>query len=481
MGREIGDISLFIDNEWVRDTDRRLEVINPADQQRIGTVAVAQSRHLEAALASAQQGFEVWRRTDAVSRGAILMRAASLVRERAPQTARLLTLEQGKPFRHALTEVLDAAEIMEWYASEAGRITGTLLPPRKSGARQSVFAEPIGPVAAFTPWNFPVLLTSRKISAALAAGCSCILKPSEETPAAVATLADALRDAGLPPGVLNVVYGDPSSIAAHLIPSPTIRKVSLTGSIAAGRAVAALAAQGPKPCTMELGGHAPVFVLPDADIDFSAKLAAVSKTYNAGQVCTSPTRFFVHSSVFESFAKSLAGNLERTRIGDGMDADSRMGPLANQRRLDAMDELTRDALDKGADLLTGGKRIGNSGYFWQPTLLANVTADMAVTATEPFGPIATLERYDELDEAVAISNRSTVGLAAYVFSRSGDIAARIADGLDVGVVGINSFELANPEAPFSGVKSSGYGYEGGSWGLEGYLHYKYVNQLNRNG
>jgi succinate-semialdehyde dehydrogenase/glutarate-semialdehyde dehydrogenase len=470
-----GDIQLFIGGQLMGNASDRREIINPATGQVVGSSAIAQDSDLEAALESARLGFEIWRKTPATDRSAVLARAAMLIRERVAATAMLLTLEQGKPLRHAKMEMIGCAETFEWYSGQALRINGSILPPRKGGARQLVLPEPIGPVLALAPWNFPALLSARKIAPALAAGCSCILKPSEETPAAALSLALALKDAGLPDGVLNVVFGVPSEISERLILSPVIRKVSLTGSVLVGRIVAGLAAQGPKPCTLELGGHAPVLVLHDADIAFTSKVSAASKTFNAGQVCTSPTRFIVHESVFDEFLKTFADDLNKTVVGDGLDPKTRMGPLVNTRRIDIMTELVDDAVSGGARVVAGGSRTGKTGNFWQPTLLADVSSQAKALRQEPFGPLATVEKFASLDDCIKTVNESQVGLAGYVFSRSASAALDASEQLDVGMVGINSYALSNTESPFSGVKSSGYGYEGGTEALASYLHYKAVN------
>jgi succinate-semialdehyde dehydrogenase/glutarate-semialdehyde dehydrogenase len=338
-----------------------------------------------------------------------------------------------------------------------------------------VLPEPIGPVAAFTPWNFPALLAARKVAPALAAGCSCILKPAEETPASALALGHALSDAGLPAGVLNIVFGDPAEISRHLIASPVIRKVTFTGSVPVGRSLAVLAAEQIKPCTLELGGHAPVIVLDDADIDAAAALSAIGKTRNAGQVCTSPTRFYVQRPAYERFVERFGQALASIRLGDGLDPDTGMGPLANARRPEAMERLVADARRHQAEVVTGGERAGERGFFWRPTLLANVPDDAAAMSEEPFGPLALVSAFDELDEAIARANRSKVGLAGYAFTRSASVAVKLGEELEVGVLGLNSFAVSHTEAPFSGVKQSGYGYEGGSEGLAGFLHQKYVH------
>jgi len=456
-------------------TERRIAIVNPATEEEIGTVSHASVADLDAALDASAEAFKAWRKTPAAARAAILAKAAGLLRERADGIARMLTREQGKPLAQAHLEIMLCAETFDWFAAEAGRAYGRIIPARAPGGRQMVLPEPIGPVAAFTPWNFPALLAARKVAPALAAGCTVILKPAEETPASPLALGEALLDAGLPAGVLSVVLGDPAEISDHLIASPVVRKITFTGSVAVGRRLARLAGEHLKPCTLELGGHAPVIVMADADIAAAAATSAIGKTRNAGQVCTSPTRFYVQRRVRDAFVDGFARALEAMTVGDGLLPETQIGPLANTRRLAAMGALVDDATGRGATVVTGGERAGNRGYFFKPTILADVPDDALAMTSEPFGPIALVSSFDDLDEALAKANRSQVGLAGYAFTTSHADAVAIGEGLEVGMLGINSFAVSHTEAPFGGVKDSGYGYEGGPEGLAGFLHQKYVH------
>jgi succinate-semialdehyde dehydrogenase/glutarate-semialdehyde dehydrogenase len=403
--------------------------------------------------------------------------AARLFRERAEATARLLTTENGKPLAEARAEVLFGAEIIEWFADEGRRVHGRIVPPRMAGQLQQVFKEPVGPVAAFTPWNFPVNQVVRKLSAALATGCSIIVKAPEETPAAPAELVRAFADAGVPAGVVNLVFGDPAAISAHLIPHPAIRKVTFTGSTPVGKQLAALAGAHMKRVTMELGGHAPVIVAEDCDPARAGAVAAASKLRNAGQVCISPTRFLVANRVREAFCEAFVKACEQQRIGHGLEAGTTLGPLANPRRLAAMEQLTADAVGRGATLLTGGERVGDRGHFFRPTVLADLPADSRVLHEEPFGPMAAVRGFDDLHDAIAEANRLPWGLAAYAFTGSLRTAQALTEGLQVGMLWINQPGPAWPEMPFGGVKDSGYGSEGGAEALEAYLVTKSVSTL----
>jgi succinate-semialdehyde dehydrogenase/glutarate-semialdehyde dehydrogenase len=339
-----------------------------------------------------------------------------------------------------------------------------------------VFREPIGPVAAFTPWNFPVTIPARKIAAALAAGCSCIAKPAEETPTPTLAIAQALADAGLPDGVLNIVFGVPDHISTHLIASPIIKKISFTGSTRVGKHLARLAADGVKPATLELGGHAPTIVFADADIEKAAEMTARSKYRNAGQICITPTRFYLHEAIHDRFVAKFRAVAASLKLGDGLDPATQMGPLANSRRIDAMESLVSDAQRAGARIELGGERKGERGYFWQPTVLTDVPNEARIMNEEPFGPVAVTRRFKDFDEVVAEANRLPFGLSAYAFTRDTTTATRIGDELESGMVGINNMMLTTPETPFGGVKESGYGSEGGAEGLDSYLVTKFVTQ-----
>lgn len=474
------DTLLLIDGEWTHAADdRTIPIINPANGAIIGQVAHANRIDLERAVQSVQNGFKIWREMTAADRSKIMRKAATILRERAPAIARMLTLEQGKPLVEATGETIAAADIIEWFAEEGFRVYGRLIPSRKSlSIRQMVLKDPVGPVVAFTPWNFPINQLVRKLSAALAAGCSVLVKAAEETPAAPAALIRAFQDAGLPPGVINLVYGNPTEISNYLIPHPVIQKISFTGSTAIGKQLAAMAGQHMKRVTMELGGHAPVVICEDADIELAVKTVGALKFFNAGQVCISPTRFLVHESVRNDFAGALARHAERLKVGDGLAEGTQMGPLSNPRRLDAMDDLVSDALSKGAQLLCGGQRIGESGNFWQPTVLDNVPIDAKLLNDEPFGPVAAIQTFANLDDAIVESNRLPYGLAGYAFTRSLKNADLLTRYMEVGMLWINMPPATSAELPFGGIKDSGYGTEGGSEAVEAYLNTRAVSVMN---
>ena len=466
------DLQLYIRGAWKRAEGQ--PVVNPADESAVGTVPHATAADLDAALDAAEEGFEVWRRTPPARRAEIIVAAAALLRERADAIAMAITLEQGKPLAQAKQEVLRGCEIIEWDAGEGRRLYGRVI-PSEPGMRHSVLRQPIGVVAAFSPWNFPMSSPARKVAGALSAGCSIVLKASEETPAGAVELVRAFHDAGLPPGVLNLVFGTPSAISEHLIPQPAVRLITFTGSIPVGKHLATLAAQHMKPSIMELGGHAPVIVCGDADAASAGTASAVAKSRNAGQVCVSPTRFYVDEAIFEPFVTAFAARAAAIKVGDGLDPSSEMGPLANHRRLDAMETLVADATAKGARLLAGGSRIGNRGYFYPLTVLAEVPDDARAMQEEPFGPLALINPVRSLEEAIEKANALPFGLAGYAFTQSAGNADRLAEGVEVGNLSINHFVASSAETPFGGVKESGYGREGGVEGLEGYSVVKNVS------
>ena len=467
---------LLIDNQWCDAADgRTLAVVNPATGAEIGRVAHAGPKDLDRALAAAQKGFETWRDMTAAERSKIMRGAAALMRERADTIARLMTMEQGKPLVEAKTETLAAADIIEWFADESRRVYGRLVPPRNMAVQNHVLKEPVGPVAAFTPWNFPINQVVRKVSAALSAGCSMIVKAAEETPASPAQLIKAFVDAGAPPGVVGLVYGTPSQISEYLIPHPIIRKITFTGSTPVGKMLAAMAGQHMKRATMELGGHAPVIVAEDADLAQAVKAAGAAKFRNAGQVCIAPTRFLVHNSVKRDFVQLLAKHAAALKVGDGLTDGTTMGPLANPRRLEAMQQLTDDAVKRGAQVAHGAERLGATGNFFAPTVLADVPLDARVLNEEPFGPVAAVRGFDTIEEAIAESNRLPYGLAGYAYTQSLKTAHLLARRVEVGMLWINQPALPTPEMPFGGVKDSGYGSEGGPEALEAYLNTKAVS------
>jgi succinate-semialdehyde dehydrogenase/glutarate-semialdehyde dehydrogenase len=471
------DTLLFIDGTWCGGSGGApLPVLNPATGETIGSVARAGPADLDRALAAAEKGFKSWRKISAYDRGRILRKAGDLLRSRADAIAPVMTREHGKPQGEAKGEVMSGADILDWFAEEARRTYGRVIPARSDTVQQIVSKEPVGPVAAFTPWNFPINQAARKVAAALAAGCSVILKGPEETPASCAALVQALADAGLPAGVLNLVYGVPADISAYLIPRRTIRKVSFTGSVPVGKHLAALAGAHMKRVTMELGGHSPAIVFADADVEVAAKILSANKFRNAGQICVSPTRFIVHDALYEPFVDRFVAAAKAVKVGDGMQDGIAMGPLATARRVEAMEGFIADAVAKGAKLRTGGRRIGNTGYFFEPTVLTDVPADARVMNEEPFGPIAIMLPFSTFDEAIAEANRLPYGLATYAYTRSLKTAAAVAAAFESGTVSINHHGLAPIETPLGGVKDSGYGSEGGSEAIEAYLVTKFVTQ-----
>ena len=473
------DTELLIDNVWCAAADgRTLEVINPATGEVIGRAAHAGISDLDRALAAAARGFAAWREVSAFDRSKVLRRAADNLRASAEDTARAMTREQGKPLAEARMETLASADVIDWFAEEGRRTYGRVIPARADGVVQMVTREPVGPVAAFTPWNFPISQAVRKLAAALAAGCSVILKGPEETPASCAALVRAFVDAGLPPGCLNLVFGTPAEISAHLIASPVIRKISFTGSTAVGKQLAALAGSHMKRATMELGGHAPAIVFDDADLDTAATVLAANKLRNAGQVCIAPTRFLIQQAAYEPFLRRLDERFAAARVGDGVAEGTTMGPLAHARRVEAMEMFVADARARGATVRTGGERIGNAGYFFAPTILTDVPTDARIMNEEPFGPIAVVAPFARFDDAVAEANRLPYGLASYAYTRSLGTATAIAAAVEAGMVGINHHGLALPETPFGGVRDSGYGSEGGAEAMESYLATKFVSQAS---
>ncbi len=474
------DTQLYIDGQWQDAADgRTLAVHNPATGVEIGRVAHAGIADLDRALAAAQKGFEIWRDMPPIERAKTMRRAAALMRERAAEIGALLTQEQGKPLAEAQGEAVASAEIIEWFADEGQRVYGRLVPSRHNLAhRQMVLKDPVGVVAAFTPWNFPINQVVRKMSAALATGCAMIVKAPEETPAAPAALIRAFADAGVPAGVLGLVYGSPAEISNYLIPHPIVRKITFTGSTPVGKQLAALAGKHMKRVTMELGGHAPVIVCEDADIALAVKAAGVAKFRNAGQVCISPTRFLVHESVKAEFAQALVKHAASLKVGDGLTQGVQMGPLANPRRLAAMAEFTQDAIERGAQVAHGGERIGNAGNFWQPTVLTDVPLDAMVFNDEPFGPMAAIRGFTALDDAIAEANRLPFGLAGYAFTRSLKNADLLTRRVEVGMLWVNMPAMPSAEMPFGGIKDSGYGSEGGPEAMEAYLNTRAVTIAN---
>ncbi len=473
------ELSLYIDGQFLPGSGRREhEVFNPATNLPIGKLPQVTHAELDLALSSSQRAFESWRHSSPIERSQILRKVGELMRERAQLIGRNITLEQGKPLAEAVGEVTVCAEHADWHAEECRRIYGRLIPARNSQVQQTVLREPIGVSVALSPWNFPFSQAFRKVAAAIGAGCSVILKGSSDTPSGVLAIAQLFHDAGLPPGVLNLVSGDSGMISDYLIKSPIVRKISFTGSTPVGQQLAALAGSMMKRCTMELGGHAPVIVCNDADIDNAAQTLAAFKFRNAGQVCISPTRFFVQEGAYERFVECFVAKAQSLQVGDGLEAGTQMGPLAQRRRVTSMERLVEDARQRGASILTGGSALPGEGNFFAPTVMTDLTEDSRFMNEEPFGPVAGIVRFKTVEEALQRANRLPFGLASYAFTSSSKNAHTISRGLEAGMVSINHLGLAVAETPFGGIKDSGYGSEGGSETFDGYLTTKFVTQLN---
>ena len=471
------ELKLFIDGKWLNGEGRKGEdVINPATGKVLAHLPHASKADLDEALAAAAKGFQVWKNTTAYDRSKIMRKAADLLRERADFVSKVQTQEQGKPYVESRGEVLTSADIIDWYAEEGRRSYGRIVPGRSKGVRQIVTQEPIGVVAAFTPWNFPTLTPVRKIAGALAAGCSIIIKASEETPGGCVELVKCFADAGLPAGVLNLVFGVPANVSEHLIPSDIVRKVSFTGSIPVGKHLAALTGKHMKRATMELGGHSPVVVFEDADPEKAVDTIAAFKYRNAGQVCISPTRFYVQEKGYNKFLARFTEYAKGLKLGDGLEKGITLGPLANPRRLDAMEAIVIDAKARGGKIQTGGTRHGNQGYFFEPTVITDIPDDSKIMTEEPFGPIAPIVPFKTFDEVVERANSLPFGLAAYAFTASSATAIAIGDAINSGMVGVNSVAISTPETPFGGIKESGYGSEGGIEGLQAYMNTKFISQ-----
>lgn len=471
------DTKLFIDGAWSDASDGATQdLINPSDETVIGQVAMATPADINRALQAAKQGFDTWKAVSAWDRAKVLQKAARLIDDRSDEMAQKLTREQGKPLAEARGELSRCAETFEWCAAEAIRSYGRVYPQRTASGRQMILKEPIGPVAAFTPWNFPVVLSCRKLAAALGAGCSIILNPPNEAPSAISGVLDALNDAGVPAGAIGQLTGHPAQLSETQIKSPIIAKVSLTGSIPVGKLLSAMAGEYLKPVTMELGGHAPIIVFEDADLEFAATQTAAFKFRNAGQVCLGVSRIFVQESVFEPFFAAFAKHVEAITTGDGFDPATTMGPLANHRRVDAMEEFVLDAVERGAEITHGGNRIA-PGCFFEPTVVRNLPDDARLMTEEPFGPVVPIVPFGGYKEVVARANALDYALAAYAFTNSLKTATDIADDLEAGWIGINEFTPALAEAPFSGHKQSGLGAEGGPEGFDAYQNTKFVSQL----
>ncbi|MFX1675600.1 NAD-dependent succinate-semialdehyde dehydrogenase [Paraburkholderia sp. A2WS-5] len=469
------DTQIYVDGAW-RAGAKTIAVIDPATEAEIGRLSLASEQDLSDAASAAARAFATWRKVSPLERSKLMRRAADILRERAGDIAAIMTREQGKPLVEAKGETLAGADVIDWFAEEGRRTYGRVVPSRTDAVRQIVTREPVGPVACFTPWNFPLNQAVRKVSAALASGCTVVLKGPEETPASCAALVQVFIDAGLPQGALNLVFGVPSEVSSYLIAHPAIRKISFTGSTPVGKLLASKAGEHMKRATMELGGHAPALVFADADIPRAAKLLAGAKFRNAGQVCISPTRFMIEDAAYDEFLKHFVAATKAIKVGNGLAEGVQMGPLANDRRLAAMERLVADAREHGAKVLTGGERVGREGYFFAPTVLTDVPLSARIMNEEPFGPLAPVTRFSRYEDAVAEANRLPYGLAAYAYTRSSATSAALSEDIETGMLSINHHGLALPEVPFGGVKDSGYGSEGGTEAMEAYLVTKFVTE-----
>ena len=465
----------LIGGVWGGVGSPKVEVVNPFDDSTLGEVPMVDRADLVGAVDAARAGFTVWSSMSPIERANIMRRGADRVRERAEQIAHIITLEQGKILAEARVEVKLAAESLDWYADEGRRAYGRIVPSNTPDSCQMVIKEPVGVVAAFSPWNAPVMTAVRKIAGALGAGCSMIIKPSEETPGALMEVARCLHDVGLPAGALNIVYGDGPFVSGALIDAAGVEKISFTGSTQVGQELMALSARTGKRTTMELGGNAPFIVLEDADPEAAGKLAALGKFRNAGQICTSPSRFYVHQSLLDRFLTSFAAEAASIVVGSGLDSATTMGPLANKRRLESVEQLVHASVAENCKILTGGKRIGSKGNLFQPTIVVGTTDQSTLVNTEPFGPIASVMPFADTDEVIARANASQYGLAGYIVTPSARNASYVSKGLKVGVIGINTHVVLTTETPFGGIKHSGHGLEGGLEGLESYFVTKFIN------
>ena len=471
------DLSLYINGQFLKGGGRKeSDVLNPATDEVIGKLPHAGQADLDLALTSAQKAFESWRKSPPLERSRILRKVAQLARERAKEIGGNITLDMGKPLAEAVGEVTVCSEHADWAAEECRRIYGRVIPARTEGIRQFVLKEPIGVVAAFSPWNFPFNQAIRKIVSALGAGCTIIIKGPEDAPSAVVAIARLFHEAGLPPGCLNVVWGVPSEVSTYLINSPIVRKISFTGSVPVGKQLAAMAGSLMKPCTMELGGQSPVIVMDDADVEAAADIMAGSKFRNAGQVCVSPTRFYVQDKAYDKFVSRFLDKIKNLKVGPGLEPETKMGPLAHKRRMPAIASFVEDADARGAKIVAGGHKVGERGNFFEPTVIEEPPDDAKIMRDEPFGPILGVKRFKTMDEAIEKANSLPFGLAAYAFTSSTRNATRLGDALESGMVTINHLGFALAEVPFGGVKESGYGSEGGSETFDGYLVTKFVTQ-----
>ncbi len=468
----------FIDGKWQEAQKKETyDVINPATEEVIGKASKATPQDVDLALKSAEKGLEIWKNTPPWQRSYIIRRIADLMREKKEVLAKWLTLEVGKPFSEGIGEVGGSADIFEWNAEETKRIYGQTIESRFPDTRVHVYYQPVGVVAALVPWNFPLVLASRKISTALAAGCSVICKPDVITPGTVMELVDICKQAGVPPGVVNLLSGDPPQIAEHLINSDIIKKVSITGSTRVGKIILKQAAEKVQRVTMELSGHSPFIVFDDADINKATDMAITSKFRNNGQVCISPNRFYIQENKKNEFVDLFINKIQKMKIGNGMDKDVQLGPLTTQKRLDEVEKLVDITKKEGAKVLLGGKRPAgfNKGYFYEPTVFDDVKDNFTIMKEEPFGPLVPILTFKNFDEVIERANNNVLGLCSYICTNSMDQAHRASELMESGTVAVNTPVVAIAEAPFGGIKQTGYGREGGSMAIKDYLNVKYTH------
>ena len=468
----------FINGKWQQSSDKgTYEVINPANEEVIGHASKATAKDVEAALQSAAKGLEVWKKTAPWQRSYIIRRIADKMREKQDVLAKWMTLEVGKPLAEAKGEINGAADIFEWNAEETKRIYGQTVESRFEDTRVHVYYQPVGVVAALSPWNFPAVLSARKISTALAAGCSVIIKPDVITPGVVMEMVDICRECGVPAGVVNLLSGDPPSIAQQLIASDIVKKISITGSSRVGKLILKQAADKVQRVTMELSGHSPFIVFDDADIKKAADMAIAAKFRNNGQVCISPNRFYIHEKKKDEFADLMVQKTKKLKMGNGMDKDTLLGPLCTKERLEGVEKLVETTKKEGGKVLLGGKRAANfnKGYYYEPTIFDNIKDNFTVMKEEPFGPIVPILSFNNFDEVMKRANDNDLGLASYVYTTDLKKANQASEKLETGCVAVNTPVVAVAEAPFGGIKQTGYGREGGSMAIKDYLNIKYTH------
>jgi succinate-semialdehyde dehydrogenase/glutarate-semialdehyde dehydrogenase len=470
-------LELLINGKWKMGSENKAEsVINPATNEVIGDLPHASKKDLDEALESNLEAFKLWKKESPLNRQKIIENACRNLESKFDQVATNLTIEMGKPLAEAKGELAVGLDVLRWYGEEGKRAYGRIVPSRMSNMSQTVIKEPIGPVIAFVAWNFPVMNVVRKIGGALAAGCTITIKPSEETPGTAIAIGRAFMDAGLPPGVLNIVFGVPSEVSEHLCGSKIPRKLSFTGSIPVGKHLQKLAADNMIRCTMELGGHSPLMVFDDTDIDMAAKISVAGKFRNAGQVCVSPTRFLVQDTVKEQFIKAVINETNKIKVGNGLDDGINMGPLIAERRIDIMKDFVNDAVENGANIEMGGNRMNLEGSFFAPTILTNVSDNTKIMNEEPFGPLLPIDTFNSVDEVIDRANRLDFGLASYAFSNDPKIVSFLKSEIQAGLLAVNSTVVSTPETPFGGIKQSGYGSEGGIEGLDAFLVTRFISE-----